>query len=165
MRKSSTEAQKSDQRKSPMKLTRSFPFNIKRSDGRLTGLGHLALSCQEINLSNPWFVVATKVRSDQHGEFDQQFLSFSEERLSELLAILDDEKDERRVYVVSAIAHDPRNGMRIDRLREVWRASYADQPLVETIVYVLADGSRFDRQIDCAEPIEWIEELRLLVRV
>ncbi len=148
-----------------MKLKRSLPFDIKRSDGRLTSLGHLVLSCREINLSNPWFVVATKVRSDQHGEFDQQFLSFNEEKLSELLAILNDEKEERRVYVVSSIAHDPRNGMRIDQLREVWRASYADQPLVETIVYVLADGSRFDRQIDCTEPIEWIEELRLLVRV
>ena len=148
-----------------MQPKRTSAFDLKRSNGKISWFGHLVLGCQEIHLSNPWFIVSTKIRNDELGEFDQQFLSFNAEYLSRLLDILEDEKEERIVYVVTAIAHDPNNGMRIDRLREVWRATDAKHPLITTTIYVLDDGHQFIRQVDCTEPVESLGESRLLVRV
>ena len=146
-----------------MKPKTSSPFDLKRSNGRLTGLAYLVLGCSHINLASPWFIVSTKVENEHVGVFDQQFLSWDAENLSKLLDVLEDKKEERRVYVVSA--HNPSNGMKIDRLREVWRASDANHPSIATLIYILDDGNQFIRQIDCTKPGESLGESRLLVRV
>ena len=143
----------------------SSPFNLKRSDGKLTGFAHLALRCLEIDLACPWFIVAAKIRNDQLEVCDRQYLSFSAEKLSKLLDVLSDIKEERQVYVVTAVAHDPSNGMKIDRLHEIWRAIDAKHPLIATMTYVLDDGNQFSQKIDCIEPVESLGESRLLVRV
>ena len=148
-----------------MTSKKSSLFDLKRSNGRLTGFGHLALGCTYINLASPWFIVSTKVENEHVGLFDQQFLSWDAENLSKLLDVLEDKKEERRVYVVSAIAHNPSNGMKIDRLREVWRATDANHPLIATLIYILDDGNQFIRQIDGTKPGESLGESRLLVRV
>ncbi len=148
-----------------MRTERSSTFAIKRSNGKLTGLGQLALGCAEVNLACPWFIISTRLKDDQGDKFDQHLLSWNVERLAKLLEVLEDQEEERRVYVVSATAGDPGHGMRIDRLREIWRATDAKYPSISTIIYILHDGDQYIRQNDCEEPAESLGASRLLLRV
>ena len=96
---------------------------------------------------------------------DQQYLSSDAASLSELLDLLEDEKEARTVYVVSAPTSDPGHNLKMDRLREVWLARDAEHPTTESEIYVLEDGRQFIRHRKCSDHAKPMEESSLLLRV
>lgn len=116
-------------------------------------------------MNNPWFIVSTRVVNNQEKIVDQQYLSFDPTGLAKLLDLLDDERDERKVYLVISTLRNPNSALRMVRLREVWHANDTGSPTTESLIYVLDNGRRIVRHRECSnQTLAW-QESALLLRV